>query len=136
VTFAIKTEIRDPLSESLSFQGEKTMYGGKTIAAGDTLYIFASETQGGRGLIARGRVEQAVGLPRHPDLERQTPRVSLEVRITGRAREPLGRDQLKVFRDWSDGDPRSELNFKFYRQATNKVVGLSEAAGLFLAGYF
>jgi hypothetical protein len=30
----------------------------------------------------------------------------------------------------------TELNFKFYRQATNKIVGLSDDADRFLARFF
>jgi len=32
------------------------MYGGKHIAVGDKVFVFASENEGGRGLIARGVV--------------------------------------------------------------------------------
>ena len=32
--------------------------------------------------------------------------------------------------------PQTELNFEFYRQATNKIGGISEAAAAFLRGYF
>jgi hypothetical protein len=35
------------------------MYGGKTVSKGDTIYIFASENEGGQGLIARGVVTSA-----------------------------------------------------------------------------
>jgi len=35
-----------------------------------------------------------------------------------------------------DGRPETELNFKFYRQATNKIVGISEQAAAFLEGHF
>ena len=30
----------------------------------------------------------------------------------------------------------SELNFKFYRQATNKIAGISDGAAAFLDGFF
>lgn len=36
------------------------------------------------------------------------------------------------FADWKDGRPETELNFKFYRQATNKIIGISDAAAAFL----
>ena len=43
----------------------------------------------------------------------------------------LGRSELKPFSNWNDGRPETELNFKFYRQATNKIIGISnEAAAL------
>jgi hypothetical protein len=38
--------------------------------------------------------------------------------------------------DWKDGKPETELNFKFYRQATNKIVGLSDETAAFLSGFF
>ena len=34
------------------------------------------------------------------------------------------------------GRPATELNFKFYRQATNKIVGLSNEVAAFLDGFF
>jgi len=48
----------------------------------------------------------------------------------------LGRSDLKQFTDWNDGRPETELNFKFYRQATNKIAGISEEAAAFLSGFF
>jgi hypothetical protein len=35
-----------------------------------------------------------------------------------------------------DGRPETELNFKFYRQATNKIVGISDEAATLLRGFF
>src|SRR5262245_48461981 len=35
-----------------------------------------------------------------------------------------------------DRRPETELNFKFYRQATNKIVGISDEAAAFLDGFF
>ena len=32
---------------------------------------------------------------------------------------------------WNDGRPETELNFKLYRQATNKIVALSDEAAAF-----
>ena len=51
MVFAIKAELCD-VRRSLEFTAQKTMYGGKNVAAGDALFIFASENEGGRGLIA------------------------------------------------------------------------------------
>ena len=73
---------------------------------------------------------------RQPDIERQTPRVSITVKRTALARRPLGRSELRHLTDWQDGRPGTELNFKFYRQATNKIVGLSESAAAFLRKFF
>jgi len=36
----------------------------------------------------------------------------------------------------TDGSPQAELDFKFYRQATNKIGGISEEAGRFLGRCF
>ena len=49
------------------------MYGGKRIAEGDSIFIFASENEGGPGLIARGIVTSARATPRKPGILRQTP---------------------------------------------------------------
>ena len=134
--YAIKVEVRDPKAKDFAFARQKTMYGGKHIAVGDTVYIFASENEGGQGLVARGIVTAATVVARKPGVERQTPRVSITVRRTALARRPLGRAELKPFTDWKDGRPQTELNFKYYRQATNKVVGLSDQAAKFLARHF
>jgi hypothetical protein len=56
VPFAIKAEVRDPGAKTFAFVAQKTMYGGKRIAKGDTVFVFASENEGGQGLIARGLV--------------------------------------------------------------------------------
>ena len=48
----------------------------------------------------------------------------------------MGRNELKPFSNWHDGRPETELNFKFYRQATNKIAGLSDEAAAFLRGFF
>lgn len=86
--------------------------------------------------MARGTVSAATAVPLNPRLERQTPRVSIRVELTARVKRRLGRAELKQFSNWKDGRPETELNFKFYRQATNKIVGLSDAAADFLAKRF
>ena len=134
--YAIKVELGDPKATTFEFVAQKTMYGGKHIAEGDTLFIFASENEGGSGLIARGTVTSAQAIPLKPNLARQTPRVSITVRRTALAKRRLGRSELRAFSDWNDGRPETELNFKFYRQATNKIIGLSDEAGAFLQGFF
>jgi hypothetical protein len=136
MAYAIKAEIADPSAETFAFIAQKTMYGGKRIAVGDTVYLFASENQGGSGLVAKGVVTAAQAVPPRSGLDRQTPRVSIEVRRTALAQRPLGRADLKPFSDWRDGRPQTELNFKYYRQATNKIVGLSTETAAFLDGFF
>jgi hypothetical protein len=136
MAYAIKAEVKDPAAETFVFNAQKTMYGGKQIAAGCVIYLFASENEGGSGLVARGVVTHAEAVARTPDADRQTPRVSITVRRTDLARRPLGRAALKPFADWSDGRPETELNFKFYRQATDKIIGVSDATAAFLEGFF
>ncbi|MGY2847138.1 hypothetical protein ACVIWU_002986 [Bradyrhizobium sp. USDA 4509] len=53
MAFAIKTEIRNAWAKVFTFTAQKTMYGGKHIAADDIVFVFASENEGGNGLIAR-----------------------------------------------------------------------------------
>jgi hypothetical protein len=136
MAFAIKAEVADPQAETFVFSAQKTMYGGKRIAAGDLVFVFASENEGGAGLIARGVVTAAEPIAKKPGIPRQTPRVSVSIRRTALAIRPLGRRELKPLKDWSDGPPGTELNFKFYRQATNKIVGISDKAEAFLSEFF
>lgn len=135
-SYLIKTKVRDPRAPRFDFTAQKTMYGGKNIAAGDEIFIFDSENEGGSGLIARGVVTAARAVPLKRGLERQTPRVSIEVRRTKLANRRFGRAELKPHRDWNDGKPQTELNFKFYRQATDKIGGISNAAARFLEKFF
>ena len=136
MAFAIKAEIPDPRAKAFTLVAQKTMYGGKQIAEGDVVFVFASENEGGQGLIARGVVTCAKAVAKKRGIVRQTPRVSVEIRRTAIAKRPLGRSELKRFNDWEDGQPQTELNFKFYRQATNKIVGISDQAAEFLSGFF
>jgi hypothetical protein len=136
MAFAIKAEVGDPRARTFTFIAQKTMYGGKHIAAGDTIFVFASENEGGQGLIARGVVTSAGAVAKKRGVARQTPRVTLTIRRTALARRPLGRSELKPYTDWKDGQPRTELNFKFYRQATNKIIGISDEAAAFLSEFF
>ena len=107
---------------------EKTMWRGKTIQAGDAIFVFAAEHQGGRGLVARGIVIEAA---RGTGI-----RVGIRVKITGAAVQPLGRADLRRFRDRPDAAAPHELNHQLYRQATNKIAGISDAAAAYLDGFF
>lgn len=75
-------------------------------------------------------------MARKRGIARQTPRVSISVRRTALAKRPLGRSELRHFTDWNGGQPETELNFKFYRQATNKIASISDEAAAFLSGFF
>jgi hypothetical protein len=136
MTFAIKAAVRYLRAKTFAFTAQKTMYGGKQIAKGDSVFVFASENEGGQGLIARGVVTSAEAIAKKRGVARQTPRVSITVKATVLAKRPLGRSELKQFTNWNDGQPETELNFKFYRQATNKIVGISDEASAFLNGFF
>src|SRR5215471_2783726 len=116
MAFAIKAAIDDARAKTFAFPAQKTMYGGKHIAEGETIFLFASENEGGPGLIARGVVTSAKAVARKRGIARQTPRVSITVRRKALAKRRLGRSELKRFTDWKDGRPETELNFKFYRQ--------------------
>lgn len=136
MAYLIKAEILDPRAKSFSFAAHKSMYGGKHVARGDTVFIFASEKEGGRGLVARGVVASAEATSRKRGVARQTPRVSVVVNRTALAKRPLGRSELKHFKEWKDGQPETELNFKFYRQSTNKIGGISDEVAAFLDRFF
>ncbi len=134
--FAIKAEVNDPRAKTFKFGAQKTTYGGKHIAKGDTIFMFASENEGGPGLVASGIVTSAKAIARKRGIARQTPRVSIIIKGTALAKRRLGRSELKRFADWDDGRPETELNFKFYRQATNKIAGISDEAAEFLGRFF
>jgi hypothetical protein len=126
-SFVVKAPPRPEGADWLKFD-EKTMWRGKDVRAGDEVFIFAAEHNGGRGLYARGVVTEAV--------RGVGSRVSLTVKRTGAAARPLGRAELRAFRDIADGAPGAELDHKLYFQATNKIAGVSDAAAAFLQGFF
>ena len=64
MAFAIKAAISDPCAKTFVLTAQKTMYGGKHIAKGDTVFIFASENEGGQGLIAHALSPRAKPSPR------------------------------------------------------------------------
>ena len=136
MTFAIKAQVTDLLAQTFAFNAQKTMYGGKRVAKGDAIFVLASENEGGPGLIASGIVTSSKSIPKKRGIPRQTPRVSITIKRSAPAKRRLGRSKLKLFSDWNDGRPETELNFKFYRQATNKIVGISDEAAAFLHGFF
>src|SRR6476469_2731638 len=136
MTFAIKAEVSDPRAKTFAFDAQKTMYGGKHVARGDIIFVFASENEGGPGLIASGVVTSAKAIAKKRGVARQTPRVSVTIACTALAKRRLGRGELKRFCKWNDDRPETELNFKFYRQATNKIIGISDEAAAFLSGFF
>lgn len=126
-SFVVKAAPRPGDADRLKFD-EKTMWRGKDVRAGDEVFLFAAEHNGGRGLYARGFVTDAVrGVGSC---------VSLTVARTGAATRPLGRSELLPFRDLPDAGSETEIDRKLYRQATNKIAGVSDAAAAFLQGFF
>jgi hypothetical protein len=114
-------------TRSYSFD-EKTMWHGKDVAAGDTIFVFASDHEGGNGLIARGVVTEVTSGVRN--------RVRIRVKRTRTAKRPLGRSELRAYRELADERPQTEIARKLYRQATNKIAGISERAAKYLATFF
>ncbi|WP_245322433.1 MULTISPECIES: hypothetical protein [unclassified Mesorhizobium] len=110
------------------------MYGGYRRRRHDLCVRQRKRSRTGAG--RTGRCHVIRGHSQKIRRERQTPRVSVAIRRTALATRRLGRDELKRFKDWSDGRPETELNFKFYRQATNKIVSLSHGTAAFLDGFF
>jgi hypothetical protein len=97
--FAIKAEVGAAQAATFAFRAHKTMYGGKHIAKDEPIFVFASENEGGQGLIARGIVTAAEATAPKRGLARQTPRVSITVRRVALAKRRLGRSELTPFRD-------------------------------------
>jgi hypothetical protein len=100
------------------------MYRGKDVRPRDDIFVFASDHQGGQGLVAKGIV---TSVDHGPGI-----RVSIKVRRTAVARRNLGRRELKPFFDSDDDRPETEIARKLYRQATNKIAGVSNEAAAFL----
>lgn len=57
--------------------------------------------------------------------------MSLTVTRIAHAKRAFGREHLKPWCGATDGSPQAERDFKFYRQATNKIAGIREEAGRF-----
>jgi hypothetical protein len=53
---SVKAEVVDSRAKTFRFIAQKTMYGGKLIAKGDVIFVFASENEGlrARFLLAPG----------------------------------------------------------------------------------
>jgi hypothetical protein len=126
--FVVKAAPSD-VAETKSFSfHEKTMYWGKDICPRDDIFVFASDHQGGQGSVAKGIV---TSVAHGPGI-----RVSIKVRRTAVARRNLGRRELKPFCDRDDDRPQTEIARKLYRQATNKIAGISDEAAAFLNTFF
>jgi hypothetical protein len=120
--FAIKVDALDGDAATFSFTAQRSMYRGKRIAVGDTIFLFVAHEQDGRALTVRGAVTAAASVQPQAGRKRQTPPVSIAVQRTANARQALKRSDLLPFSLWTEGSPEMELNFELYRQATNKIV--------------
>ena len=98
--------------------------------------MFASENEGGQGLIARGVVTSAEAIAKKAGVARQTPRVSLTISRTASPSGRWGGANLSNSRTGMAANPGPNSIFKFYRQATNKIVGISDEAAAFLSEFF
>src|SRR3954462_3290766 len=78
--FAIKADVSDTTAETFAFSAQKTMYGGKQIAEGDSVFVFASENEGGPGLIARGVVSSAEAIAKPRGIGRDHPPLGPPIR--------------------------------------------------------
>jgi hypothetical protein len=131
-SFVVKAPPQPEAAPTFTFN-EKTMWRGKTIRPGDQVFMFSAEHHGGCGLYARSVVTEAV--------LGEGGRVRLSVALTAKATRPLGRAELRPYRDLPgrrlpEMGPQAELDHKLYRQATNKIAGVSDAAAAFLEGFF
>jgi len=121
--YVIKTApMDDSPSSSLRFC-ERPMYGGGKIRAGDEVFVWYSETQGGGGLSWSGRVDR---------VEREHRRLCVTASRIKSVTESFGIANLEPYR-WSDegkfvaddGSPLSELCRKLYTHSHNKVAALT-----------
>lgn len=107
---------------------ERAMYNGKSISSGDRIFIWTSETAGGRGLVAVGSVISA------PEINGS--RVLAEVLVEATVLRQLGLSEIDAYRDVEDGSPESDLARLIYRQSHNKVAALDEISTEFLEEHF
>jgi len=141
MVFAIKAEVSNPWAETFAFSAQKTMYGGKHIAKGDQIFVFASENECGPGLIASGIVTSAKTIAKKRGIARQTPRVSITITRTALAKRRMGRTQLKTFLTGRTVGPRpSSISNSIVRQRTKSPASrkkrLRSSADSFRAANF
>ena len=66
--FSIKAEVSNPFGETFAFNANKTMYGGKHVAQGDTIFVVASENEGGVGRVVCDVVTSAKAISKNAGL--------------------------------------------------------------------
>src|SRR5207248_1914059 len=129
-------EVSGPGSLTCGCCARKSIYVVKHMASGETIFDFVRENEGRTDIIASGCVTSSKSMRKKRGIGRQTPRVSIAIKQTALAKLRLGESELKLFSDWNDGRAGTDLNFKFYRQATDKIVGISDKAAAFVCRFF
>jgi len=134
MTYVLTTERMPPSAGGVvDFPAQKTMYGGRKIAAGDTVFLFV-RGRDGAVLAGKATVLTARGDPPLPDVARQTPRVSVTLRMESQPVRALSRSDVARL---ATADPAvEELRFRFFRQATPKIGAVSDALAAFLESRF
>jgi len=109
------------------------MYGGKQVAEGDTVFVFASDNERGQGLIARGVVTSAVAIAKKAGITRQ-PRVSIAVRRTALVKRRWGGANSGALPTGMTASRNpSSISSSIVR---HKIAGISEETAAFLDGFF
>ena len=96
---------------------ERPLYRGSEIASGAEVFLWASETQGGAGLWARGTV---LGI--EPAAKKPVVTVRVEEMVNS---GNFGIDQIAPHRDSSADTPIVGLARKLYKHAHNKVARIT-----------
>ena len=96
---------------------ERPLYGGREIASGAEVFLWASETQGGAGLWARGTV---IGI--EPAANKPVVTVRVEEMVNS---GNFGIDQIAPHRDSSADTPIVGLARKLCKHAHNKVARIT-----------
>lgn len=107
---------------------ERAMYGGGAITPGAAVFLWASETQGGPGLWARG-----IALSAGRGAAKLNVTVRVEQVVNSRN---FGIEQIAPHRDSADGSAIAGLARKLYRHAHNKIAKITEPEASLLQQQF
>ncbi|WP_394888445.1 hypothetical protein ACG873_24810 [Mesorhizobium sp. AaZ16] len=126
--FIAKSAPASPDADDIMTIRERGMYGGDAISAGDTIFLWSSETRGGNGLWARATV-----LRRLPE----SGRIAIVARVDRvRPEARLMVEHLEPYRDSRGANPMIGLSRKLYGHAHNKIAALDDDEAAFLDSYF
>lgn len=126
MSFIVKSDPK-PLAEGQRAWIPAKRYLSADPKAGDTVYLWHSETAGGTGLVARAVID-AVSDEDPVDL-------ALTV-IEANPDKRFGVAELKAHRDLDDGSPIGGLAKKLYRHSHNKIAELTVGEAALLAGHW